>query len=169
MSMIHVSPSVQPRMQPTATSCWLTCLEMLYQWKNDQGDRSKDSSSILSVMNESPYLEPWEMKAKGIAVRECKETAQYLGLGFAGDTKIIDAKVLTYALKHQGLLWVAGRWYMNCDHVIVVTGCNPETGKIKYINPWKNYGGLETDGTVDWLADRGDVWTNCDASVMYWR
>lgn len=169
MLMYHVSPSVQPRMQPTAKCCWLTCLEMLYQWKNDKGDNSKVISSILPEMDKSPNLYPYEMRDSGIAAGECRETARYLGLGCAGDTAIIDADVLTNLLKMHGPVWIAGRWYMDCDHVIVVTGCNPDTRKIKYINPWRNYGGKESEGPVDWLAARGDVWTNCDASVMYWR
>lgn len=169
MSMYKVSPSVTPQMQPSGTSCWLTCLEMLYTWKNDKGDKSKKISSILPDMDKSPNLYPYYMQDAGIAPGECRETARMLGLGCAGDTKIIDAKILADALRMHGPLWIAGRWYMNCDHVIVVTGCNPETGKIKYVNPWRNYGCKDSDGTVGWLSERGDDWTGCDASVMYFR
>lgn len=169
MTMFTVKPDVVPQMQPTPTSCWLTCLEMLYIWKNNKGDESKKIGSILPDMDKSPNLYPYYMEKAGISPGECRETARMLGLGCAGDTAIFDAGVLTDALKMHGPLWVAGRWYMNCDHVIVVTGCDPNTRKINFINPWKNYSGEESSGTIEWLSQRGDEWSNCDASVMYWR
>jgi hypothetical protein len=49
-----------------------------------------------------------------------------------------------------------------------VTACEPETGKIKYNDPWEK-SGTESSGNVSYLNERGSVWKNCDASVMYWR
>ncbi len=167
--MYKVTPNVVPQMQPSGACCWLTCLEMLYIWKNNKGDKSKKVGSILADMDQSPNLFPYYMKDAGIAPGECRETARMLKLGCSGDTSVIDAQILTSMLKSHGPLWIAGRWYMECDHVIVITGCDPDTGKIKFVNPWKNYSGEESDGTVGWLSKRGNAWTNCDASIMYWR
>lgn len=167
--MYKVSPNVIPQMQPSGACCWLTCLEMLYVWKNNKGDKSKKIGSILSDMDQSPNLYPYFMQEKGIAPGECRETARMLKLGCSGETSVLDPHILTGMLKSNGPLWIAGKWYLNCDHVLVITGCNPETGKIKYVNPWRNYTGEESEGPIGWLANRGNEWTNCDASIMYWR
>ena len=104
MAMFKVTPAVKPRTQPLSTCCWLTCLEMLFVWKNDQGDKTKNAASILAEMDKSPVLYPYYMKDAGIAARKCKTTAKMLGLRWAGDTKMIDAAVLTGALKAHGPL-----------------------------------------------------------------
>ncbi|MEP6922887.1 MAG: papain-like cysteine protease family protein [Pyrinomonadaceae bacterium] len=159
--MYKVSPDVQPRNQPTSACCWLTCLEMLFEWKK------KDTSQILSTMDKSPNLFPYYMRDNGIAPGECKETAKALGLRWAGDGEI-DAQVLENALKAHGPYWVAGMWMKNFSHVIVVTGVNVITQEIKYINPWQNFDLSESSGNMSWLNARGDIWKNCDGSLMYW-
>ncbi|MBS1795442.1 MAG: hypothetical protein JSS81_16420 [Acidobacteria bacterium] len=177
MAMYKVSPAVKARKQPLATCCWLTCLEMLFIWKNDKGDKSKDASAILEQMDKSPNLFPYDMKNSGIAPGECRETSRQLGLQCgSGD---IEADVLHKCLQMHGPMWVAGDWVQGANenvkqkedhsHVIVVTGCDPESGKIKFINPWQNLDLSESDGTVAWLTARAGKWKNCDASVMYWK
>ena len=168
MSMFKVTPAVKPRNQPLSTCCWLTCLEMLYVWKNDKGDTGKNVNSILPEMDKSPVLYPYYMKNAGIAAGECQPTAKILGLRWSGDTKVIDAGVLTNALKTHGPLWIAGEWTKGSPHVIVVTGCDPDSGSIRYINPYANFTLDESSGTVGWLQERGSLWSSCDASIMYW-
>jgi hypothetical protein len=168
MAMYKVSPDVTPRNQPLSTCCWLTCLEMLFTWKK------KDISSILGTMDQSPNLFPYYMKDAGISPGEVKETAKYLGLKCG--TGEIEAKVLHDCLKQHGPMWIAGDWVQGADpsvkkdnsHVIVVTACDPDDGRIKYINPYANNDLSESPGTVSWLTKRSTKWKNADASVMYW-
>lgn len=168
MAIYKVSPEVKPMNQPTSTTCWLTSLQMLFQWKIDKGDASKsaDKASILAAMDKSPNLFPYYMEKAGIAPGECKETAKMLGLRWAGGGDL-DAQVLHDALKSHGPYWIAGNWGSG-SHVIVVTACNPDDGRIRYIDPWKNYTLVDSPGTISWLNDRGTEWKNCDGSLMYW-
>ena len=168
MAMIKVSPEVTPRNQPFSTCCWLTSLEMLFEWKFLKDDKTKDAAKILETMDKSKDLYPYYMKNNGIAPRECKETAKALGLRWSGDGDFT-ADILADMLPVYGPLWVAGMWRANSSHVIVVTGVDKEAGKIRYIDPWENYSLSDSPGTISWLNSRGDVWKGCDASVMYWR
>jgi hypothetical protein len=165
--MYRVAPKVNPLSQPLSTCCWLTSLQMLFQWKEARGGGGKSESEILSAMDASPHLFPYYMKNAGIAPSECKETAKTLGLRWSGDGEFT-SEILQDMLKNHGPLWVAGMWRMNSSHVIVVTACEPESGRIKYNDPWEQ-SGSESNGTISWLNDRGSVWKSCDASVIYWR
>jgi hypothetical protein len=167
MGMVNVSPNVTPQNQPFSTCCWLTCLEMMFEWKRIAGDDKKDFTKILTLMDASKDLYPYYMKNNGISPRECKETAKMLGLRWSGDGEIT-ADILADMLPVRGPLWVAGMWRKGSSHVIVVTGVDRESGKIRYIDPWENYSLTDSPGTISWLNGRGDVWKNCDASVMYW-
>lgn len=170
MVMYKVAPDVKAKTQPLSTCCWLTCLEMLFAWKN------KDSSGILEAMDKSPTLFPWYMKNSGIAPNECRETARMLGLKCG--TGDIEAEVLKNCLMMHGPMWVAGDWVQGADesskqktdhsHVIVVTGCDASDGRIKFINPWNNFDLSESSGTVSWLTNRSSKWKTAEASVMYW-
>lgn len=162
MAWTKVHPAVEAMTQPTSSTCWYTCLVMLHKWK------SKDHSSIIKDMDKNDNLFPHYMLEAGIAPGECKETAKSLGMSWAGGGDI-DAEVLANALKSHGPYWVAGMWRKNFSHVIVVTGCEPETGKIKYIDPWMNHDASESNGTISWLNDRGKVWKETDGSLIYWK
>lgn len=83
-------------------------------------------------MDQSPNLFPYYMLDNGISPSECKETAQILGLGCAGDGDTYP-DLLANALKSQGPYWVARMWQKGHSHVIVVTACDLETGAIRYI------------------------------------
>ncbi|HTK38845.1 MAG TPA: papain-like cysteine protease family protein [Pyrinomonadaceae bacterium] len=170
MAMTKVSPEVVPQNQNTKAACWYFCLRMMFQWKRDAGDINKDPEKILELMDKSARLYPYEMRDKwGIAPDECRETARTLGLTATGDGEI-DAGVLEDTLKTKGPIWIAGDWGLG-NHVIVITGCEPATGKIRFINPYQNLGGTDSPGTISWLNDReknGNLWKSCDASVMTW-
>ncbi|MGA9994600.1 MAG: papain-like cysteine protease family protein [Pyrinomonadaceae bacterium] len=163
MGMFKVSPTVNSRNQRLSTTCWLTCLQMMFEWKGK--DSSEDT--ILSKMDASPHLYPYYMRDAGIAPGECKETAKMLGLRWSGDGEI-SADILHDLMAKRGPIWIAGIWRRGYSHVMVVTGVNKETGAIRYIDPWENYSLSDSPGTVTWLNNRGDVWKSCDASVMYW-
>lgn len=168
MTMYKVSPSVQPRNQTLSTCCWLTCLEMLYEWHDAKYGSGKDPNTILETMDQSPDLFPYEMQSSGIDASECKNTARILGLRWSGATKTLDANTLASMIKSRGPLWIAGKFSHAFHHVIVVTACDPANGRIKIVNPYKNYSLQETPQTISWLEDRGFPWTACDASIMYW-
>lgn len=167
MALTKVSPDVTPLTQPTRAACWYSCFRMLFQWKYDQGEKSKDPDKILQMLDKSPNLYPYMMKDSwGIDASECREAARYLGLQASGDGEI-DGKALEETLKKRGPLWVAGNWGSG-NHVIVVTACEASSGKIRFINPFMNHAATDSPGTLSWLNDRGKLWKNCDASVMCW-
>jgi hypothetical protein len=167
MAVVKCTPDVKPLTQPTKAACWYSCFRMLFQWKYDKGDTSRDPNKILEMMDKSPNLYPWEMKDNwGIDASECRETARYLGLRATGDGEL-DGSALQEVLKTRGPVWIAGNWGSG-NHVIVVTSCNPDDGRIRYINPYQNVTLSDSAGTLSWLNGRGNLWKNCDASVMYW-
>ena len=160
--MIKVNPPVKPRNQVLSSCCWLTCLEMLFVWKG------KNPYTILDSMDQSPNLFAHYMKDNGIDADECKETAKMLGLRWSGNTPKLDINILQNLLQAHGPLWIAGKFSRAFDHVIVLTGVEPETGRITIVNPFRNNDLTESPQTIDWLQDRGYPWTSCDASIMYW-
>lgn len=166
MSMTKVSPDVKPLNQPTTATCWLTCLEMIFNWKADKGQSGKTRDEILSAMDKSPILFPYNMVNVGIDHGEAKETAKMLGLRWAGGGDI-DGGALETVLKTYGPVWIAGCWYLGLSHVIVITACEAATGKIKYVNPYKNFTLEETPGTLQWLNDGRGHWKPIDGSIMY--
>ncbi len=165
--MYKVNPKVTPMTQRLPTCCWLTSLLMMFQWKSAKGGSAKSEDEILTAMDASPHLFPYYMRDSGIAPGECKETAKMLGLRWSGDGEFT-SEILADMLKNYGPLWIAGKWYQNYSHVIVVTGCETETGKVKYCDPLEP-SGSESNGTISWLNSRGGTWKSCDASVMYFR
>lgn len=168
MGMTKVSPNVKPLSQPTRAACWYSCFRMLFTWKQDAGDSSKNPDKILEIMDASPRLYPYAMKDEwGIDASECRETARLLGLTATGDGDL-DGAALEQVLRQKGPVWVAGNWGLG-NHVIVVTACDVSAGKIRYVNPFENFGGTDSPGTLAWLNQRGELWRNCDASVMYWK
>jgi hypothetical protein len=165
--MAKVAPDVKAINQPTRAACWYACFQMLFQWKNDKGDKTKDPAAILGMMDKSPNLYPYLMKDSwGIDASECREAARYLGLKASGDGEIY-AEYLEEGLKTYGPVWIAGNWGSG-SHVIVITACTAADGTIRYINPYQNLTLSDSAGTISWLNGRGSVWKNCDASVMHW-
>jgi hypothetical protein len=142
---------------------------MMFQWKFDQGDKSKISTkrNILDLIDASLWLDGDDMYKNGIGPGQCQEAANMLGLKARG-TYNIDAFVLTNTLKMHGPIWIAGAWIKGRSHVIVLTGCDPEKGTVYLVNPWDNNFGVESTKSIAELNDRGDLWRNCEASIMYW-
>lgn len=167
MAMVKVAPEVAAECQKSKAACWYSCLRMLFKWKNAKGDSTKKVDKILETLDQSPRLYPWEMRDSwGIDANECREVARLLGLTATGDGEL-DAGAMAEVLKKRGPVWVAGDWGRG-SHVIVVTACDPDDGRIRIINPYENWEGSETPWTMTDLNKRGSLWRNCDASVMYW-
>jgi len=168
MAMYKVFPGVKPLRQALSTTCWLTCLEMLFQWKKDKGDSSKDKSQICAKIDSNTDYWASDLTDNGIAPYECMQVARAMGMQptGAGDyTK----EILYDLVSKKGPLWVGGYWYGESAHVIVVTGVNPDNGKIKIVDPWKNWDLSEGDRDVGWLNARSKVWKAYEGTVMYWK
>jgi hypothetical protein len=166
MAMTKVSPDVAAECQATRAACWYSGFRMLFKWKAAKGDTTKDANKILEMMDKSPHLYPWEMKDHwGIDAGECRETARMLGLVATGDGEL-DASAFEEVLKKRGPVWVAGNWGRG-SHVIVVTACDASAGRLRVINPFENFAGTDSPMSISELNNRGTVWKNCDASVMY--
>ncbi|MDQ3800862.1 MAG: C39 family peptidase [Acidobacteriota bacterium] len=168
MAMFKISPAIKPLRQVVSSTCWLTCLEMMVQWKNDQGDMSKKKWEIRSkIDSDTDYWSDY-LADEGIAPGECYQVARALGMQptGAGDyTK----EILYDLISKKGPLWVGGHWYGNSAHVIVVTGVDPQSGKIKIADPYNNFDLSEGDRDVGWLNARGKHWKSYEGTVMYWR
>lgn len=168
MGMFKVSPSVKPLNQAYSSTCWLACLEMMVQWKNDKGDMSKKKSQICSLVDEKTDYWSDDLNKKGIAPYECRQVANALGLQPTGAGNYT-AEIIHDILTKRGPMWVAGMWIEDKSHVIVVTGINRDNGSMQIINPWLNYDLTESPRSVSWLNARGNVWKSYEGSVMYWK
>jgi hypothetical protein len=168
MAMFKVSPAVQPKNQKFSTTCWLTCLEMMFQWKNDRGDASKKKWEICSLIDQKTDYWAEDLSNLGIAPIECRQVAQALGLQptGAGD---YTPEILHDIVSKKGPAWVAGMWIPGLSHAVLVTGCKPANGKITIIDPYKNWDLTESDRTVSWINARGSIWKSYEGSVMYWK
>lgn len=161
MAWTNVTPAVKAINQPTSSTCWYVCMQMLYIWKG------RDPKEILDKLNADPDIYPEYWLVNGISTYNCLQLARCLGMGCAGDGEA-DAEVLANALRTHGPYWVAGEWKKGSPHVIVVTGCNPESGKIRLINPWNNYDLSESEDLLENFNNRGKVWGNTFGSMIYW-
>ena len=166
--MYNVNPEVNARSQVKTSTCWLSALEMMFDWKYKRGYSYDYAAEILYKMDASYYLDVKYIYKNGIAPSECRETAKMLGLYAAGGTPTIPADVLEDLLRRKGPVWISGRWLPNSSHAVVITGCEAATGKIKYIDPWQNNALTDSNASTAWLDNRGPDWTNCDAGLMYW-
>ena len=168
MAMVKVSPDVAAECQSSRAACWYSGFRMLFKWKYAKGDTSKDCNKILEILDQSPDLYPYEMKENwGIDVSECRPAARLLGLRATGDGEL-DIASMAEILKTKGPVWVAGNWGRG-SHVVVVTACDPDDGRIRVVNPFENWSGTDQPWTMADLNKRGSLWKNCDASVMYWK
>jgi hypothetical protein len=160
MVFINVHPEVENIPQPTASTCWLACLQMLYVWKG------KSPSEVLQTLNADPNIFPDYWLSNGISPDNCLTIARCLGLGCAGDGDA-DAEVLANALKMHGPYWVAGEWKKGYPHVKVVVGCDPNGGgMVRLINPWNPSDPVDY-ATIDGFNNRGTRW-KVFGSFIYW-
>jgi hypothetical protein len=160
MAWTNVYPEVDNIPQPTASTCWLACLQMLYVWKG------KNASEPLAALNADPNIFPDYWLGNGISPDNCLTIAKCLGLGRAGDGDA-DITYLAAALKQHGPYWVAGEWKKGYPHVKVVVGADPGLNQIKLINPWNPLDPTDFNSIED-FNKRGDRW-KVFGSFMYWN
>ena len=161
MAWTTVLPKVIPINQPTSSTCWYVCLQMLFVWKG------RDPNDILRLLNADPEIYPDYWMDNGVSPSNCRQIARALGMSCAGDGEV-DADVLANALATHGPYWVAGEWIKGSPHVVVVTGINPASGKIRLVNPWKNWDLTETEDLLDNFNNRRQPWISTFCSFIYW-
>jgi hypothetical protein len=159
MGWVNVQPDVPFVAQPTASICWLACLQMLYLWKG------KGKSEPLDTLNADPNVWPDYWLENGIAPENCLTIARCLGLGRAGDGDA-DIGALANALKTHGPYWVVGEWKKNSPHVKVITGVDVAANQIKLLNPWNPIDNTDFNSIED-FNNRGTRWKVL-GSFMYW-
>lgn len=168
MSMFKVAPAVKPLRQVYSSTCWLTCLEMMFQWKNDKGDKSKQKSQICSKIDSDTDYWADDLVKEGLGAPQCYQVARAMGMQptGAGDyTK----EILHDLISKKGPLWVGGYWYGKSAHAILVTGVNPVNGDITIVDPLNNWDLSEGDSDLGWLNARSKHWKSFEGTVMYWK
>lgn len=159
MAWTHVYPEVVNIPQPTVSTCWLACMQMLFVWKG------KDPAEVLQKLNADPNIFPDYWLENGVSPDNCLQLGRCMGTSWAGDGDA-DAEVLANALKVHGPYWVAGEWKKGYAHVKVVIGCDPKLGQVKMINPWNPSDPVDF-ATIDAFNKRGDKW-KINGSFLYW-
>ena len=159
MSWTNVNPPVTAIHQPTISTCWLACLQMLYVWKG------KEPGLVMQTLDADPTIFPDYWKDNGLAPENGRQIARSLGLGCAGDGDM-DLDVLDNALRTHGPYWVMGEWKPGYAHVKVIVGCEPKLNLVKLINPW-NPSDDEDFNSIEAFNKRGERW-KVFGSFIYW-
>ena len=159
MAWTNVYPEVINIPQPTVSTCWLACMQMLFVWKG------KDPAEVYQKLNADPNIFPDYWLENGVSPDNCLQMGRCLGTSWAGDGDV-DADVLATALKKHGPYWVAGEWKKGYAHVKVVIGCDPVGGMVKLINPWNPSDPVDFS-TIAAFNNRGDKWKVL-GSFLYW-
>lgn len=115
-----------PRAQDLATTCWYTCLVMMYEWAEWNPADIKPALVGAGI--------DWEDACKsGLKTKDYFKAAKALplhGWGSGSSWSVGNFKQwLTL-----GPVWVAGRWMSGGSHNVVVIGASDD--EIKYIDPW---------------------------------
>lgn len=159
MAWTNVHPEVVNIPQPTASTCWLACLQMLFVWKG------KNPDEVMQKLNADPNIFPDYWLENGLAPDNGLTIARCLGMSCAGDGDA-DIDVLANALKTHGPYWVAGEWKKGYAHVKVIAGCDPALNQIKLINPWNPIDPVDYS-SIEAFNKRGDRW-KVFGSFIYW-
>jgi len=133
---------MSPKGQATSTLCWLTCFEMLFQWKG------RDSSEIEPALRKAG-IDVDTARLHGLLPKDNDAAAQALGLDYLVSGGSLSSQQLQHYL-YSSPLWIAGMFFPGGLHVRVVTGASQEF--VEFIDPW--YGGtagydLEHKDTID--------------------
>jgi hypothetical protein len=118
--------NMTPIPQDTATTCWLACFRMLYNWLD------RDEASIREKLTGAGIL--WDEACKnGLKTNDYMVAARALNLAAYSTSNSWDASNFKQFLA-VGPVWVAGRWMDGMSHNVVVIGASDT--RIKYIDPW---------------------------------
>jgi hypothetical protein len=128
--------------QDLATTCWYTCMVMMYDWAGWNADDIKPAIVGAGINWDDACKTGLKTKDYHVAAKAVKLHGWGCGTSWsAGDFK----KWLTL-----GPVWVAGRWRSEGSHNVIVIGASDDT--IRFIDPWWE-GEKEAN-----IADRSADW-----------
>ena len=115
--------------QDAATTCWLTCYQMLFKWRgiNTLGIDKIVESAGIKMFDGNNGAKETGLKAKDYVASHSSLGLQSLKGGE------FDSSELEYILEKKGPVWTTMR-YGAGNHNVVIVGAGG--GKVKYINPW---------------------------------
>lgn len=130
-----------PLPQETSTTCWYTCLRMMFMWKG------RDPAEIRPALVNAGIL--WEDACQtGLKTRDYLRAAKALGLRAWGTgSSWSGANFASFCTISP--VWVAGKWYDH-SHNVVVTAASRD--QIKFIDPWWE-GAKEASISTKWAKD----------------
>lgn len=112
--------------QDTATTCWYTCLVMMFQWADRDPGEIKPKLIAAGI--------DWDDACRtGLKTNKYLTAAKALGLHARGAGQSWS----TYEFKSwvaTSPVWCAGRWHSEGSHNVVVIGASDE--EIRFIDPW---------------------------------
>jgi len=115
-----------PLPQDLATTCWYTCMVMMYQWAEMNPDDIKPAIVGAGIN--------WDDACKsGLKTRDYLKAAKAVKLHGWGSGTSWSAGNFKQWLT-MGPVWVAGRWRSEGSHNVVVIGASDD--EIKFIDPW---------------------------------
>ncbi|RVT96955.1 hypothetical protein EOD42_11180 [Rhodovarius crocodyli] len=114
-----------PLPQRTATTCWYTCLEMMFTWKE------RDPGEIKDLLVNAGIL--WDDACKtGLKAKDYQRAAKALGLkAWGSGSGWSGANFASFCAASP--VWVAGNW-KGYNHNVVVIGASRD--QVKFIDPW---------------------------------
>jgi hypothetical protein len=121
--------ALTPRRQQLSSLCWLTCYQMLYDWK------SLDPATIPDKLK-AAGIDYDQACRTGLMPADNAKAARALGLSPVGFGQQITAFDFKQRLPFSPI-WIAGEWFPNGLHARLVTGCSDNF--VEYLDPW--YGG----------------------------
>jgi hypothetical protein len=148
--MVEVSlGNLKPRAQVLASTCWLTCYQMLYEWKG--ADRTTIEGKIKGAGVD------WDEAVKtGLKNKDDKKSGDALGLSCWASSDGWNAREFKNFIKSgSGPIWVAGKW-QTTGHVVVVIGASDD--HVKFIDPW--WQGNPEAEIKTWASDSFQAGTN---------
>ena len=115
-----------PRAQAVATTCWLNCYGMLYDW---QGlDKTTIGPKLAAA-----GVDVAKAFNGGLDATDFMKSAVALGLRARGGGQSWSAFDLKTMLASSPV-WIAGAWSPRSPHVVVLTGASER--QVEIIDPW---------------------------------
>ncbi|WP_164867932.1 papain-like cysteine protease family protein [Rhodovarius crocodyli] len=111
--------------QDSETTCWYTCLTMMFLWKGRDPDEIKPALVKAGIL--------WDDATKtGLKTKDYFRAAKALGLTPWGTSSSWSATNFA-SFCAVSPCWVAGKWYDNSHNVVVIGASRKE---IRFIDPY---------------------------------
>jgi len=161
--------NMKPAPQDLSATCWFTCYDMLFQWKNmDPGTVKKGQIRDKFI---AAGIDWDDAVASGLDLKDLRKAADALGLWRAASSDGFAGYDLRDRIRQTSSpLWVAGKWSAKAQdgHVVVVIGAS--RNQVKFIDPWWQV--TKVAETCTWPADVFQQGTRARAghfALQYWR